>query len=182
VRAFDVASGRPVGMLTSQSSAINLDDFECQYVDMKWPAASGKYRKSIAEAMTSVIVAVLPKSGRPGGRQLRSALTNRAFNARQRPSPLPADVADVLEWVAANSPPLGDLSDPEILRSVLDALATKLDGGRAAGTVVNRKRAALQRSLACGRTWPDSLESDRDDSTEGAQALRGDRPAMRSES
>lgn len=120
----------------------------CRYVDIKWPAAAGKYRKSIAEALTSATVAVLPESGRPPGTQLRSALVNWAFNTRLRSGPLPDDVAADLSWVSTNSPAVGVFGDPAVLRSVLDLIATKLDGGRAAATVVNRKRAVLSNALS----------------------------------
>jgi len=147
-QAFDVATGRPVSMLRAETAVTTWYDFACQYVDMKWPAAAGKYRKSIAEAMTSATVALLPEGGRPSGARLRPALTNWAFNTRQRPGPLPPEVEQVLAWVTANSPAVGVFSDPAVLRSVLDAMATKLDGGRAAGTVVNRKRAVLSNALS----------------------------------
>jgi integrase len=50
-------------------------------------------------------------------------------------------------WLHANAPELRSLSDPVVIRSVLDALALKLDGTPAAATTVARKRAVLFNAL-----------------------------------
>ena len=146
--AFDVSTGRPVSFGRGQIDGITWYEFACQYVDMKWPAAAGKYRKSIAEALTSVTVALLPQKTGPEPARLRSALANWAFNTRQRSGSLPDEITTALDWAAAHSPRLVTLSDHAVLRSVLDAMATRLDGGRSAGTVVNRKRAVLSNALS----------------------------------
>ena len=67
--------------------------------------------------------------GRPSALLLRKALRNWAFVL---PSPddreLPTEIANTLHWVAKASPPLADLGDAAIARSVLDSLKLKLDG------------------------------------------------------
>ena len=53
----------------------------------------------------------------------------------------------MLRWVRRNTKPVSALADPRVIRGVLDALATKLDGTPAAPTVVNRKRAVLTNAI-----------------------------------
>ena len=57
--AFDIDAGQPVSMLRREDRATSWFDFAGSYVDMKWPRAAGKYRKSIAEALTSATIAIL---------------------------------------------------------------------------------------------------------------------------
>ena len=56
-------------------------------------------------------------------------------------------MVEVLDWVRAHSRLVRDLADKEVLRPVMDAIASRLDGRPAALTVVNRKRALLYNAL-----------------------------------
>ena len=68
-------------------------DFACQYVDMKWKAASAKYRRDIARAMVAATPPLIV--GRPPytDQEFRSAMNNWGFNTKRRPD-APADVAE----------------------------------------------------------------------------------------
>jgi integrase len=146
--AFDVDAARPVSMLRREDTGTSWFDFACLYVDMKWPRAAGKYRKSIAEALTTVTIAMCENgAGRPDDVILRSALFNYAFNTNRRKSELPLDVALALAWAKSNSPPLVAIGRPGAARAILDALALRLDGVPAAATMVSRKRAVLSNAL-----------------------------------
>lgn len=102
--------------------------------------AAATYRRSIAEAMVSITVALVDvRRGRPDDRVLRSALLRWAFNTRRRSAGAPPQIAEALRWVQRNSPSVSELERPEVLRRVLDAIATRLDGKVASATVVNRK-------------------------------------------
>ena len=147
--AFDVDAGRPVSMLRRENPATSWFDFACSYVDMKWPRAAGKYRKSIAEALTSVTMAILENGpDRPNDRTLRSALFNYAFNTNRRSSEVPVEAIDALVWARSNSPPVAAIAQPGAARSLLDALAMRLDGLPAAATTVSRRRAVLSNALS----------------------------------
>jgi integrase len=78
---------------------------------------------------------------------LREALYGWAYRHRADP---PADIAAALDWIATHSRPLMDLADPDLMLDVLDALARKLDGQRAAANTIARKRAVLSNVLDYG--------------------------------
>lgn len=140
---FDTESGLPVSMARRERPEANWYTFACQYMDMKWPRAAGTARRSTAEALMTVTVAMLSgRKGQPDSKAIRSALFNWAFNTAKRDS-APDDVVKVLKWVERNSRAVAELEEAEVLRSVLNAVASKLDGTAAAATVVSRKRAVL---------------------------------------
>jgi integrase len=99
--------------------------------------------------MTAVTVAmVADKRGKPDDKLLRKALTRWAFNTAQRDSPdRPDDVSRALRWAKGHTRKMSALRDPEVLRSVLDTLAVKLDGTPAAPSVVSRRRKILVTAL-----------------------------------
>lgn len=148
--AFDVETGRPAALIRRETPDATWYDFACQYVDMKWPTISGKYRKGVAEALVSVTPVMLTTTvDAATAKQLRSALLNWGFNARARGGEgQPPDVTRRLEWVATHTRPLADLGRPEVIRAALDALASRLDGARAAGRTPHRKRAVLSNALS----------------------------------
>ncbi|MDQ3401817.1 MAG: site-specific integrase [Actinomycetota bacterium] len=125
-------------------------DFACQYVDLKWKGAAATYRRGIAEAMVTVTMAMLTDGrGKPEDKAIRSVLFRWAFNTQRRKDENEKSEADsrVLMWVSANTRNVHTLGDKRILRPVMDAIASKLDGSPAAATVVNRKRAVLYNAL-----------------------------------
>lgn len=124
-------------------------DHACAYVEMKWPRAAAKTRKSMAEAMTSVMMALLSSSrrGRPADDKVREALYGWAFNPARRADGVPADVADVLRWVGKSSMRVSALQEAVVVRRVLDALSLRLDGTAAAATTIYRKRAVFYNAL-----------------------------------
>jgi integrase len=150
--AFDVETGRPVSHLhlQTQGQSTSWYDFACTYVDAKWPRISAKYRRGVAEALMSITCALIADQlTEENARVVRSALFNWAFNARRRgTADQPADVTDRLAWVAGRTPPVAALAEPQTLRQVLDALATRLDGQPAAGRTTHRKRAVLTNALS----------------------------------
>ncbi|WP_235038813.1 tyrosine-type recombinase/integrase [Kibdelosporangium aridum] len=60
---------------------------------------------------------------------------------------MPQQVAEVLRWVERNTKPVSALADPQVLRCVLNDIASRLDGKAASATVVNRKRAVLSNAM-----------------------------------
>ena len=116
--AFSLGTGRPTAWERAKDDT-TWYEFACRYVDMKWKLASAKYRKDIARALTAATPAMLTDArGRPDDPSIRRALKRWAFNTKQRGEP-PADVAEVLSWVARNSAPLSALADAAVARQVL---------------------------------------------------------------
>lgn len=146
--AFDVATGRPVSWERSRTD-VSWYDFACSYVDMKWKHAAATYRRGIAEALTTATPVLVPSQrARPDDRVMRSALLRWGFNSQRRSeAERPQDIATALTWIEHNAIPVSALADSQVLRAVMDALASRLDGGPAAATVVNRKRAVLSNAL-----------------------------------
>ncbi len=141
--AFRLGDGLPVSLARSNSD-LGWYDFACAFVDMKWPRAAATTRRTHAEAMTAVTVAMLAdKRGKPDDKLIRKALSRWGFNTAQRQSNCPEEVQTALRWVKNHTHNVSALREPELLRSVLDALALRLDGVPGAPSVVSRRRKIL---------------------------------------
>ena len=142
--SFDPTTGLP------EREARNVSWYEhaVTYVDMKWPRAAAKSRRSTAEALTAVTLALLTsRRGRPDLVLLRKALYGWAFNTTRRNGQLPDDMAELLAWVHQSTLPVSSLRDTTVVRRVLDALTVRLDGRPAAATTIYRKRAVFYNAL-----------------------------------
>jgi integrase len=108
-KAFDEVTGLP----ESRARDVPWFDHAVSYVDTKWPRAAAKSRKSIAEALTTVTMALLlPRRGRPDDALIRRALFGWAFNTGRRTAGKPpAEVAEALAWVSDASRPVSSLRD-----------------------------------------------------------------------
>lgn len=150
--AFDTKTGLPVSMSRTAKKQMNWYQFACEYVDMKWKRAAATSRRSMAEAMMTATCAMLKTgTGKPTDKAIRSALFNWAFNSSRRDA-APDDVRAVLAWIERNARQVSDLEEnAEVLRGVLDAIATNLNGKPAAATVVRRKRASLYNAIEYAR-------------------------------
>ena len=120
-------------------------DLACAYVDMKWKTAAATYRRSIAEALVTATIPMF-KSDRES--RMTSSLGPRCFAGLLTLSggltlEQPQEISATLRWIERNTKSVSTLTDKQILRPVLNAIASKLDGKAAAATVVNRKRAVL---------------------------------------
>ena len=118
------------------------------YAEMKWPHLAAHSRASMADALATVTPLLTRETGRrPQARALRAALYGHAFNPQQRlRAPDPA-TASALAWLERASLPVGQLSDPRIIRAALDGLCVRLDGSPAAANTITRKRAVLHGTL-----------------------------------
>ena len=118
------------------------------YAEMKWPDLAPKSRRSTAEALTTVTVALATRQrGAPEPQIVRRALFAWAFNPGTRNLTPPADIAAALEWIAAASQPVGALEDPDVLRAALGACARTQAGTPAAATTQRRKRAVFYNAV-----------------------------------
>ncbi|PRX45649.1 phage integrase family protein [Prauserella shujinwangii] len=144
--AFEKDSGLPVSLIREQRR-MSWYEFACKYADMKWPDASPKYRKSLAESLMTITVPMLrPERPLPDAKLLRKALKT-AYSKRAREKNTSTEVATALRLAERASRSVADLAKPEILREVLRALELKLDGNRAAGNTVRLRRVALGNAI-----------------------------------
>jgi hypothetical protein len=141
---FDPMTGLP----ESRTRDISWFQHACDYVDMKWPRAAAKSRKSIAEAMTTVSLALLAnRRGRPDDEALRAALYGWVFSPAHRSAEAPPEISATFAWLEKASVPVASLRDLATVRRVLDALSKRMDGQPAAATTMYRKRAVFYNAL-----------------------------------
>jgi integrase len=144
--AFSLATGRPASWERSKADT-SWYEFACGYVDVKWKQASAKYRKDIARALTAATPVMLAEArGRPDDADIRRALVRWGFNAKQRSDP-PAEVAEVLAWIARNSNPVSALVEAATARRMLDQATGRLDGKSAAASTARRNRTILANAM-----------------------------------
>jgi integrase len=118
------------------------------YVAAKWPAASPRHRRAIAEALTDITLALVAnEQGLPPSVELRTALYRHAFNASTHVDPVPDRLRSAMAWIEQHSPPLARLNEAIVLRDILNRLARRQDGSPAAAATVSRKRATLHSVL-----------------------------------
>lgn len=147
-----VAFDEPTGLPEPMARELNTRSWYEQavaFVDMKWPRASAKHRKSIAEALANVTSALLSTSrGAPAEADIRRALYSWSFNkTRREAGPPPDDLAASVRWLSVNTVKLNDLQDAALVRKALDALSLRIDGKQAAATTIARKRAVFYGAL-----------------------------------
>lgn len=145
-QAFNIDSGLPVSLLRDRS-VMNWLKFTCAYMDMKWPDASPKYRKSLAHDLIPTSVAMLREDAAlPDSKIVRKALQT-AFNRNTREADYPAEIQRALQALARASLDVADLAKPDVLRKVLRSIDLKLDGGRASANTVRLRRIALSNAI-----------------------------------
>jgi hypothetical protein len=144
--AFSLSTGRPTAWARARAD-VSWYEFACAYADMKWKQASAKYRKDIARALTAATPAMLAEArGRPDNASIRRALVRWGFNTKQRTNP-PADMAEVLAWVARSSAPVSARTEPATARRMLDLATGTVDGKNAAASTARRHRTILANAM-----------------------------------
>ena len=145
---FDPATGRPVSEARTKNPTTWYAHSRA-YVEVKWPRAAAKTRRSIVEALTSITVTLTRpvKRGRPADALLREALYLYGLNPRRWSDEIPAEHAAALAWLETASLPVVELDSPAMVRRVLDSLCVRLDGKPAAASTVQRKRATFYNVL-----------------------------------
>src|SRR5215831_7491326 len=144
--AFAVTTGRPVSW-AREDNDMSWYDFCVSYVDMKWKHSAGKRRATIAWALVTVMPAMIAATkGKPDDKTMRTALRQWGFNAKRR-ADCPEDTAVILTWLSRNTKPVSALTDPAVMRAVLDAAVTQLNGQPAAPWTARTNRAILANAL-----------------------------------
>ena len=149
-RPFDTADGLPVRPAPSGAAGpVSWYEHARSFAEMKWDHLAPTSRRSAAEALTTVTIALTgSSSGAPGPAVLRRALFAWAFNPGTRNLTPPREVAGALDWIEAASVQVSALEDPAMTRQALAACARTIKGKPAAATTQRRKRAVF--SGACG--------------------------------
>ena len=146
---FDEGSGLPVTHARGQSGPGWLAH-AAEFVDTKWPRASARHRRGIAEGLTTATCGLLPP--RMQTQPVRQALRDWAFNTAARSSTALA-LEDLPEWAQILStinrllPTIDQLAQPVRLNQMVDAVSKNLDGGFASPSTTARKRSALYGAL-----------------------------------
>ena len=145
---FDPLTGEPTEWNTPEPPTVTWYQQATAYAALKWPSLAAHSRASLADALATVTPALTRPSagGRPGSRELRTALYQHAFNPARPAAPSSA-AAHLLDWAQQASLPVGCLSEPAVLRTALEALTFLLGGSQAAANTVIRKRAVLYGAL-----------------------------------
>ncbi len=118
------------------------------YTEAKWANLAPVSRRSVAEALVTVTIALTAKEpGGPDPMVLRQALFSWAFNPATRETIPPPQIAAALDWAERASLPVTDLEDTATVRLALGACATTLAGKPAAGSTQRRKRSVFYNAL-----------------------------------
>jgi integrase len=144
---FSLVTGEPVSWTRGEQQEMTWYDFACKFADLKWKAASAKYRQDIARALTAATPAMLKSGkGKPDDLVLRTAMRRWAFNTKQR-AEAPEEMAEALAWLAKNTIPVSALTEASTVRRLLDVATSKLNGKPAATSTIRRNKTILQNAL-----------------------------------
>ena len=144
---FDIDTGLPESMRRVAVGPTWLEHAQ-NYLDVKWPHAAPKSRDAMTDALATVTAALIRTNAeRPGPHLLRTALRQHLLPPPARDRDRPADIAEAIDWLVANSIALHELEKAPQLRRGLDAIAVTLEGAPAAATTIRRKRAVFNNAL-----------------------------------
>ncbi len=149
-RPFDVDTGLPVtGPEHAEAEDPTWYEHARSYADFKWPHLAPISRRSVAEALTTITVALVrDRRGAPDPALLRRSLFAWAFNPGTRNFTPPDEAVTALDWIAAASLPVAALEEAATIRRALDACARTLGGKPAAATTQRRKRAVFHNAVS----------------------------------
>ncbi len=146
-RPFSPRTGLPAAETTGDE-LVTWYQHARAYAEAKWPSLAPVSRRSVAEALVTVTVALSARErGEPQGKVLRQALFGWAFNPATRGTSPPAKIDGALDWAGRASLPVADLEDTANVRLALGACASTLAGKPAAGSTQRRKRSVFYNAL-----------------------------------
>jgi integrase len=146
-RPFDPRTGLP-GTEATEGEMITWYAHARAYAEAKWGGLAPVSRRSVAEALVTVTIALTSKEpGAPEGKVLRQALFAWAFNPATRDTIPLEKIAAALDWAERASLPITELEDTATVRLALGACARTLAGKAAAGSTQRRKRSVFYNAL-----------------------------------
>ncbi len=144
---FDLDTGRPSAWSRGETDQ-NWYDFACEYCDMKWPDSAATSRRSRAEGLMTITVALMDSSRVPNpDKEVRLALKQYAFNTPQRDRVESSEIGRILDRVREASPRVSALGEPGVLRPLLSAMGETLAGKPASAAYANRRRMTLSNAI-----------------------------------
>jgi hypothetical protein len=136
---------------TAEGEMITWYGLACAYTEAKWSNLPPVSRRSVAEALVTVTVALTGKEpGAPEPRVLRQALFGWAFNPATRDTSPPPEISAALDWAEHASLPITELEETATVRLALAACARTLTGKAAAGSTQRRKRSVFYNAFGYG--------------------------------
>jgi hypothetical protein len=146
-RPFNPRTGLPEAEATGDE-LVTWYQHARAYTEAKWPNLAPVSRRSVAEALVTVTIALSAKEpGAPQGKVLRQALFGWAFNPATRETSPPEKITAALGWAERASLPVAELEDTATVRLALGACAKTLTGKAAAGSTQRRKRSVFYNAL-----------------------------------
>ncbi|MFI5980519.1 tyrosine-type recombinase/integrase [Streptomyces sp. NPDC051555] len=145
---FDEQTGLPASELRAIKLRTTWYDLAHEYIDQRWDRTPGNTRRTLADALATITPAFVDRGvafSEP--RVLRRALYSWAFNKREWEEEPCGEWQSAIDWMKKNSLPLSALTEADVLRRGLDAMARKVDGKAAAASTTRRKRAAVSEVL-----------------------------------
>ena len=149
-RPFSPVTGLPEDEASEGEEAEPVSWYEHAraYAEAKWDHLAPVSRRSVAEALVTVTVALTTRQkGAPEAKVLRQALFSWAFNPATRDTAPPEHIEAALDWAARASLPVTALDDSTVTRKALTACGKTLTGKAAAATTQRRKRSVLYNAL-----------------------------------
>jgi len=132
-RPFNPRTGLP-GADTSGGELVTWYEHGRSYTEAKWPNLAPVSRRSVAEALVTVTIALTAKErGAPEPKVLRLARFGWAFNPDTRDQVPPPQIAAALDRAARPSVPAAELEGTATVPRAPDACARTLAGKAAAG-------------------------------------------------
>jgi integrase len=131
---------------------------------MKWPALEPGSRRTLAEALATVTLALVSDpDGGPAYKVAFRALTGWSFNKTARGAGQPGEeFAEAIGWVEKHSLPLSSLADPKVARVAYNSTTTSHEGKPfAADTYRNKMQGlsgAIKYGIELGRLTANPLE------------------------
>lgn len=143
--AFDVGSGLPVQMLREERHEFAWLPFAQDFADMKWPNLAPKSRKGLIDSLVAISTAMLTsETSEP---KLLNHALRRSLNPSTRQDESADDLQRAIRWFTSNSRNVGDLAEPDALRTVLYRLERKADGDQAAQDTIRLRRTTLRDAI-----------------------------------
>jgi integrase len=146
-RPFNPRTGLP-DAVTAGEELVTWYQHARGYAEAKWGGLAPVSRRSVAEALVTVTIALAAKEpGPPEPLVLRRALFGWAFNPATRGQVPPPEIAAALDRAGRASLSVAGLGSPATVRLGLAACARNLDGTAAAASTQRRKRSVFYNAL-----------------------------------
>lgn len=150
--AFDDGTGLPDSEMRHRLTSVTFYANAIEFMDMKWPALEPGSRRTLAEALATVTLALVgDHDGGPAYRVAFRALTGWSFNKTARGAGQPGEeYSDAIAWVEKHSLPLSALADPKVARAAYNSTTTSHEGKPFAADTYRNKMQGLSGAIKYG--------------------------------